>query len=80
MTFFISVSLPSIPGYLPNPGIEPWSPALEADALTSEPPGKPHMHTYIHTDSFKAPIGLIRLPCRSCSLDSVLRGFYMHGN
>ena len=26
---------------LPNPGIEPGSPALEADALTSEPPGKP---------------------------------------
>ena len=28
------------PGDLPNPGIEPWSPALEADALTSEPPGR----------------------------------------
>ena len=26
------------PGDLPNPGIEPRSPALEADALTSEPP------------------------------------------
>ena len=25
----------------PDPGIEPWSPALQADALTSEPPGKP---------------------------------------
>ena len=30
------------PGDLPDPGIEPGSPALEADALTSEPPGKPH--------------------------------------
>ena len=29
------------PGDLPNPGIEPWSPALQADALLSEPPGKP---------------------------------------
>ena len=29
------------PGDLPYPGIEPRSPALEADALTSEPPGKP---------------------------------------
>ena len=29
------------PGDLPNPGIEPRSPALRADALTSEPPGKP---------------------------------------
>ena len=27
------------PGDLPDPGIEPGSPALEADALTSEPPG-----------------------------------------
>ena len=30
------------PGDLPNPGIEPQSPALlQADALPSEPPGKP---------------------------------------
>ena len=28
------------PGDLPDPGIEPGSPALEADALPSEPPGK----------------------------------------
>jgi len=28
------------PGDLPNTGIKPGSPALEADALTSEPPGK----------------------------------------
>ena len=29
------------PGDLPNPGIEPRSPALQADSLTSEPPVKP---------------------------------------
>ena len=29
------------PGDLPDPGIEPGSPALEADVLTSKPPGKP---------------------------------------
>ena len=29
------------PGDLPDPGTEPVSPALQADALTSEPPGKP---------------------------------------
>ena len=29
------------PGDLPNPGIKPGSPALQADALSSEPPGKP---------------------------------------
>ena len=28
------------PGDLPNPGIEPRSPAFQADALTSEPPGE----------------------------------------
>ena len=28
------------PGDLPNPGIEPRSPVLQADALPSEPPGK----------------------------------------
>ena len=28
------------PGDLPDPGIEPGSPAFQADALTSEPPGK----------------------------------------
>ena len=29
------------PGDLPDPGIEPKSSTLQADALTSEPPGKP---------------------------------------
>ena len=29
------------PGDLPKPGIETGSPALQADALPSEPPGKP---------------------------------------
>ena len=29
------------PGDLPNPGIDPRSPALGADVLPSEPPGKP---------------------------------------
>ena len=28
------------PGDLPNPGIEPWSPALQADTLPSEQQGK----------------------------------------
>ena len=31
------------PGDLPDPGIEPRSPTFQADALTSEPPGKPYM-------------------------------------
>ena len=31
----------SSPGDLPNPGIKPRSPALQTDALLSEPLGKP---------------------------------------
>ena len=38
--YWSGLSFPS-PGDLPNPGIEPRSPALQADALSSEPPGKP---------------------------------------
>ena len=37
------------PGDLSDPGMEPRSPALPADALTSEPPGKP----YIESDTTK---------------------------
>ena len=32
------------PGYLPDPGIEPGSPTLQADSLPSEPPGKSPYH------------------------------------
>ena len=34
-------SFPS-PGDLPNLGIEPGIPALQADSLAAEPPGKPY--------------------------------------
>ena len=37
--YWTGVPFPS-PGDLPNPGIEPGSPVLQADALLSEPPGK----------------------------------------
>ena len=39
--YWSGVPLPS-PGDLPNPGIDPGSPTLQADALPSEPPGKPN--------------------------------------
>ena len=41
-----SLSFPSL-GDLPNPGIEPRSPALQADSLPTELSGKPIFH---HTD------------------------------
>ena len=37
--YWSGVPFPS-PGDLHDPGIEPGSPTLQADALTSEPPGK----------------------------------------
>ena len=33
------------PGGLPDPGIKPRSPTFQADALLSEPPGKPGLYT-----------------------------------
>ena len=35
------------PGNLPDPGIEPVSPSLQADSLPSELPGKPHSLFFI---------------------------------
>ena len=39
--YWSGVPFPS-PGDLPDPGIELPSPTLQADALPSEPPGKPN--------------------------------------
>ena len=36
-------SLSLLQGNLPNPGIEPRPPALQADSLPAEPPGKPRI-------------------------------------
>ena len=35
------------PGNLPDPGIKPGSPALQADSLPAEPQGKPIHETFI---------------------------------
>ena len=40
--YWSGLSFPSL-GDLPHPGIKPWSPALQADSLSSEPPRKPQM-------------------------------------
>ena len=37
----------SSPGDLPNPGIKPRSPGLQADSLPSESPGKPRPLTFL---------------------------------
>ena len=46
------VAVPS-PGNLPNPGIEPSSPALQVDSLPAEPPGKPSMSSTKFSSSVK---------------------------
>ena len=38
---------------LPDPGIGPGSPAMQAESLLSEPPGKPH--TVVHLYQFQSP-------------------------
>ena len=75
--FWSELPFPS-PGSLPDPGLEPWSPALQADSLLYEPPGKPlfphgclkHLlsHQFSHSvmsDSLR-PHGLkhASLPCQ----------------
>ena len=46
------------PGDLPKPGIEHMSPALQADSLPSDPPGKP---LKINFQTLPEGVGL--LPC-----------------
>ena len=38
------------PGDLPNPGIKPGSPALQAESLLSDPPGKIMFNTHSSKD------------------------------
>ena len=56
-------------GNLPYPGIEPRSPTLQADALTSEPLGKPHDNPFciawkIHGQ--EPNLLQVHLPAKSC--------------
>ena len=41
------------PGDLPNPGIEPRSPTLQADSFPTEPPGKPLTYIIILFNPYK---------------------------
>ena len=49
--YWSGLPFPSL-GDLPNPGIKPRSRALLADALPSEPPGKPSDSFYAEIDPF----------------------------
>ena len=67
-----------LPGDLPNPGIEPGSPELQAYSLLSEPPGKPNfiyssVHMSLQISQFIPPLkwhligSLISLITSACS-------------
>ena len=43
------------PGDLPNPRIKPRSPAMQADSLLSEPPGKPWRTVWRFLKKLKIP-------------------------
>ena len=45
------------PGDLPEPGIKPWPPTLQADALLSEPPGR-----WFITGDWNAKVGSQEIP------------------
>ena len=63
------------PGDLPDPGIEPTSPALQSNSLLSEPPGKPgpiycsFKNRYVYGD-FPGDLAVRTwpFPCRGLSL------------
>ena len=56
------------PGDLPHPGIEPRSPTLQADALTSEPPGKP---ANLHIIPYKQEEAKVPLPSETRGVKSM---------
>ena len=62
------------PGDLPNPGIEPGSPALQADALTSEPPGKPG---YLPCWESISSSGMLEEPWVSLHVSQVCHGYLL---
>ena len=57
--YWSGLPLPSL-GNLPDPGIEPRSPASQTDALTSEPPGEPYDRRCVKQNWVRI------LPCCSC--------------
>ena len=79
--YWSGLTFPS-PGDLPDPGIEPGSPTLQADALPSEPPGEPIkanekvlLTTSSISDDVKqvtSPIPLVKVQIRLATLEKYL--------
>ena len=56
------------PGDLPDPGIKPWSPALQVDVSPSEPPGKPEYCPWWDIFSSFIPTFLIFISLSICGI------------
>ena len=56
------------PGDLPNSGIEPRSPALQADSSPAEPPGKPKLGKAYVTAAYCSPAYLTHMQSTSCEM------------
>ena len=67
------------PGDLPDPGIEPGSPALQADSLLSELPGKPKKSKNVTVVGYKSKQNntLYKLVPLT-SLKGVIIVYYLH--
>ena len=61
------------PGHLPNPGMKLRSPEMQADALPSEPPGKPN-GIYKSVSQFRHSVVSDSLKPMDCSM----LGFSVH--
>ena len=76
------------PGDLPNPGVEPMSPALQVDSLLSEPPQKPSLAPVLtswiqNCAEWEGSVSLCyNKPCRRCSpgLNGVNTAFWGLGS
>ena len=60
-----------LPRDLPDPGIEPASPALQADSLPAEPPGKSSLYRVLVFMQFEVLFGLVKMDRVSTAKDRV---------
>ena len=57
-----------LPGDLPNPGIEPRSPALQVDTLPSGPPGKSSIQVLFNANEGYIEVYIVPIACKLISL------------
>ena len=69
--YWTGLPFPS-PGHLPDPEIEPRSPALQTDSLPTELRGKPHTTCYINVVNYCAIVEKKGLPCACFNVNKSL--------